>query len=520
MSAARKPNVLLITADQFRADALSCAGHKLVKTPNLDRLAEDGTRFAHHFSQCPPCGPSRTSLLTGMYQMNHRSVVNGAPLDAAFTNVAEQARQAGYTPWLIGYTDTTLDPRRLHPNDPRAGKYEEVLPGLQQFSPGSDEASTDPAWLALLRELGYESWKTPFRQKPGFEAEAAAKGPTFAPTIVKSEHGMSAYAADQALRFFRNYAQENWFLHLSFQRPHPPFVVAEPYHDLYRLEDVPDFVCQKTRAEEAASHPFLPFRLARLEMNPKLPIDDRHPNSNPAWRQARATYYALITELDDQIGRLITALKQMGVYDDTLIVFTADHGEMLGDHWCWGKGIFFDPAVRVPLIVKAPVTDAGARGEVVEDFSEHVDVMPTILEQIGIAPPLQCDGHSLRPFLHGDRPARWRTEARWEYDFRDVADDSAEREFGLSLDACGLSVVRSATEKYVHFSGLPPLYYDLAKDPGELRNLVQQPEAAPKMLGLAQRMLTWRMVYNRRELTGIRLHDGRQLNAARNRRVT
>jgi arylsulfatase A-like enzyme len=99
-----------------------------VKTPHLDKLAEDGVRFAQHYSQCPPCGPSRTSLLTGMYQMNHRSVQNGTPLDGAFTNLAELVRTARYTPWLIGYTDTTLDPRRLHPNDPRAGTYEQLLP--------------------------------------------------------------------------------------------------------------------------------------------------------------------------------------------------------------------------------------------------------------------------------------------------------------------------------------------------------------------------------------------------------
>ena len=135
------PNILLITADQFRADAMSGAGHPLVKTPHLDRLAEDGVRFAQHYSQCPPCGPSRTSLLTGMYQMNHRSVQNGTPLDGAFTNLAELVRTARYTPWLIGYTDTTLDPRRLHPNDPRAGRYEELLPGIQQFAPGSEECS-------------------------------------------------------------------------------------------------------------------------------------------------------------------------------------------------------------------------------------------------------------------------------------------------------------------------------------------------------------------------------------------
>ena len=515
----KQPNILLITADQFRADSMSAAGHPLVKTPHLDKLAEDGVRFAQHYSQCPPCGPSRTSLLTGMYQMNHRSVQNGTPLDGAFTNLAEMVRTARYTPWLIGYTDTTLDPRRLHPNDPRAGRYEELLPGIQQFAPGSEECSTDPGWWAHLRELGYDCWNEPFRQKPEYAAAAKAKGPTYAPTIVKSEHGLTGFTAEQALRFFRQYAGTPWFLHLSFQRPHPPFVVAEPYHDLYRLEDVPDFVCLPTRAEEAATHPFMPFRLERLEMNPKLPLDISHPNDSPAWRQARATYYGLITELDHYIGRLIAALKQLGTYDDTLIVFTSDHAEMLGDHWCWGKETPFDSAVRVPMIVKSPLVTQRARGSVVEAFTEHVDVMPTILDHIGVEVPLQCDGRSLRPFLEGGQPARWRDAAHWEFDFRNVNDESIDGRFGISIDECSLAVLRTRTRKYVHFAGMPPLYYDIAEDPGELSNLSGQPAHAAAELEMARRMLSWRMAFNRRELTGIRVRDGTQFHAARSRRI-
>ena len=122
-------NVLLITADQLRADCLSAAGHPLVRTPRLDALAEAGVMFARHYGQCLPCGPARTSLLTGMYAMNHRSVRNGTPLDAAFTNLALEARKAGYEPWLIGYTDTTMDPRRFHPERPAGAALRGDPPG-------------------------------------------------------------------------------------------------------------------------------------------------------------------------------------------------------------------------------------------------------------------------------------------------------------------------------------------------------------------------------------------------------
>jgi arylsulfatase A-like enzyme len=511
-------NVLLITADQFRADCLSAAGHPTVRTPALDRLAADGVCFARHFGQCPPCGPARTSLLTGMYQMNHRSVQNGTPLDASFTNLAEMVRTVGYTPWVIGYTDTSIDPRKLHPRDPRAGRYEELLPGIQQYAPGSELGSGDSDWRLYLKDLGYAGWDTPYRQAP-VDAAPASRGPTYAPTAIKPEHSDTAYTADRAMRFFRQNRGNPWFLHVSFLRPHPPIVATRPWHDMYRPEDVPEFAALPSIEDERAFHPFMPFRLERLEMNPALPLDGPHPNHNLAWRQARATYYGLVSELDHHVGRIIEALKAQGEYERTLVVFTSDHGEMLGDHWCWGKETPFDQSVHVPCIVRSPLTPREARGSVIEAFSEHIDIMPTILDHVGAEIPLQCDGRSLRPFIEGGTPTRWRDEARWEFDFRSVTDENVEGFFGLSIDECSLAVIRTATRKYVHFAALPPLYFDLAADPGELRNLTDAPEAAADMLALAQRMLSWRMAFNRRELTGIRLSKGTQFHAARERRI-
>src|SRR5689334_10903211 len=187
-------NVLLVTADQFRADCLSSAGHKLIKTPVLDRLAGEGTRFARHFGQALPCGPARASILTGMYQMNHRAVRNGTPLDAGFTNLAKASRTAGYMPFIIGYTDSSFDPRQLSPGDPQS-RYEEGLFGLKQYAPGSEQASRDSDWLLRLKELGYSGWNTPFAQKAGFETEASRRGPTYAPSELKPEHSDTAYTA-------------------------------------------------------------------------------------------------------------------------------------------------------------------------------------------------------------------------------------------------------------------------------------------------------------------------------------
>ena len=146
-------NVLLITLDQFRGDCLSAAGHPLVRTPNLDRLAASGVRLARHYSQAAPCAPGRASLYTGMYQMNHRVVANGTPLDARFDNVALMARRAGYHPVLFGYTDQAVDPRVANgPDDPRLTTFEGILPGFDMLL---DLRLDQVPWLEWLEELGY-----------------------------------------------------------------------------------------------------------------------------------------------------------------------------------------------------------------------------------------------------------------------------------------------------------------------------------------------------------------------------
>ncbi len=145
-------NVLFITADQWRGDCLSALGHPCLKTPNLDRLAAEGTLFARHYAQATPCGPGRASLYTGMYLQNHRSVVNGTPLDARHTNVALEARKAGHEPALFGYTDVSADPRMHHPEDPALHDYNGLLPGMTPVVWLKDDQLS---WLADLRHKGY-----------------------------------------------------------------------------------------------------------------------------------------------------------------------------------------------------------------------------------------------------------------------------------------------------------------------------------------------------------------------------
>jgi arylsulfatase A-like enzyme len=492
----RPKNILLILADQWRADSLSAAGHPVVRTPNLDALAQDGVRFTQHYAQASPCGPARASLLTGMYMQNHRSTRNGTPLDRRFTNVALEMRKAGYDPGLIGYTDTSADPRGRDPKDPALRTYEGPMPG---FSVVALMQSDEKPWVTHLRRLGYDVKPGDIddaRRPVAGYPDAEKRGPTYAPPRYKAEHSDTAFVTDCAIEYIETQRDRPWFLHCGYLRPHPPFVAPEPYNRMYDPAAAPAFRRAASIEAEKRQHPYLAWHLGRKGVAADMP--EHH------LRQLRATYWGLISEVDAQIGRLVAFLKRTGRYDDTLIVFSCDHGEMLGDHWYLEKEGYFDQAFHIPLIVRAPGED-GVRGRVVDAFTEAVDLMPTMLELAERAVPVQCDGASLVPWLRGDTPGRWRQEAHWEFDFRDVVGGAPERELGLRLDECALNVIRDREYKYVHFAALPPLLFDVKNDPGELHDLARDPRHAATMLRYAQKLMSWRMVNDERTLTGIHL---------------
>jgi arylsulfatase A-like enzyme len=245
------------------------------------------------------------------------------------------------------------------------------------------------------------------------------------------------------------------------------------------------------RDQEGRQHPWLAYHLGVQRYAADWP--------EPHRRQLRATYFGMIHEVDHQIGRLVRHLQSTGAYERTIVVFTADHGELLGDHWYYGKDGYFDQAFRVPLIVRAP---DGARGRVVDAFTEHVDVLPSLLELTGAPVPAQSDGRSLVPWLAGDTPRRWRRAAHWEYDFRDVATGQPEQALGIDMAACCLAVHRGERFKYVHFADLPGLLFDLEADPGELVDRAADPAYAGPLRDCMAAMLDWRLKHAERTLAG------------------
>lgn len=452
-------NLLLVTLDQFRADCLSAAGHPVVRTPHLDRLCREGVRFASHYSQAAPCAPGRASLYTGMYQMNHRVVANGAPLEHRWDNVARLARRAGYEPALFGYTDQAIDPSVAEgPDDPRLGTYEEVLPGFDAVLHLNSAAAP---WRAHLRALGFGD----------LGAERALATEPERP----AEVGISAFLTDRLLGWLER-RDGPWFAHASYLRPHPPYAAPGAWATRYHPDAVP--------APVPVGEPLHPLHRAALG----IPVSAA-PTDPVAMSSLAAQYLGMVSAVDHEIGRVVAWLEEHGQYDETVVVVTADHGEQLGDHGLVQKLGYFEESYRVPAVIRHP-GHRRAHGLVVDRFTEAVDILPTLAEVMGQEVPPQCDGSSLLPFLAGSEPGRWRTEAHYEWDWRDAL-MGPHRQGGPAdprLERCNLAVARSSSHAYVQFADGSSLCFDLGADPSW--HTVSDDPAV--VLPHAQSMLAWR----------------------------
>ncbi len=490
----RRPNVLLITCDQWRGDCLSAAGHPAVRTPNADALAAEGVLFKRHYGGAAPCSPARACLYTGLYQMNNRVCRNGTPLDARHGNIALHARGLGYDPTLFGYTDVSLDPRMLAPGDPRLRSYEGVLPGftVRQLLPEHQKP-----WLSWLKARGLDTTAgspgihRPVDERHGHRNGAVGNGPP----VYSKDETPAAFIAGEFIRWLGEQERDTpWFAHLSFISPHPPFIVPAPYNTMYDPAEGSAFRRAESWQAEAARHPYLAYDLSRQDRGKFLPGTSGkvHDWSDDDFRRIRAIYYGMISEVDAQLGRIWQAIKAADAWDDTIVVLTSDHAEMMGDHFMLGKGGFFDGSYHIPLIVRDP-RHGKTGGTCVDHFTEAVDILPTLLDLLGEAPPPHLDGASLKPFMEAKQPRGWRDAAHWEFDFRSIGDGRAERHFGITSRQCNLAVIRTEKFKYVHFGGgLPPLLYDLEKDPCELNDVAGDPAYLSVRLEFAERLLAWR----------------------------
>jgi len=502
MPQARK--ILMIIMDQFRADCINGALGAHIELPNIRALQRDAVTFNKCFSVTSPCGPSRASIFTGQYAMNHRSIRNGTPMAHDIPNVAREARKSGYDPMLFGYTDTGIDPRTRAPNDPELKTEEGLLPGFREVLEMRFMESYP--WQAYLKAKGYT---IPYGGRfydavsPDPNRPARPSDPPF----YKAEDSDTAFLTNELIKNLTVRSEQNWFALATYLRPHPPLVAPEPYNHIYNPADLPLPNRMETPADEAAVHPFMRAAINVPKMEHIVRGCDRvDPNDDDDVQTLRAIYLGLAREVDTHIGRILTYLKESGQYNDTVIVLMADHGEMLGDHHIWGKQNPYDPSFHVPLIIRDPQSSA-QHGAQIDAFVETVDITPTILDLIGRTAPASMDGASLRPFLEGENPKNWRDHVYMELDFAEP-DGTTEwqKACGTALHDSNLAILREKRFKLVHFNaGLAPLLFDMENDPFELHNLANDPAHASTLLRLTQRLLNHRMKHADHTLSDVKI---------------
>jgi arylsulfatase A-like enzyme len=475
-------NVLLILADQFRNDCLGAVGNPVIRTPNLDALARKGTLFTKCFVQTNPCGPSRMCLFTGRYLCSNRALTNETPLLDAEENLAMHLQAGGYNPALIGYNDYVRDPRTLPHGHPQKTTpcYDNVLPGFDWVL--FHDEYTSPEYLNWLRAKGYP--ETILDRIKVSEPNVPPEGPgehlpLRYPAHYQARDSEARFVTQTAMDWIRPREGSGWFLSLNYIKPHSPRVCPAPYHDMYDPSVMP--VPSRHLSELENDHPY--YQLMRKE---HCLIDEME------WRETRACYYGMISELDACLGSLFEFLKETGEWDKTLIIFSSDHGDYMGDHYLLDKAHFFDATMRVPLIIRDPGEEADCtRGRILDRFAESVDLAPTMLEYLGLPVPDRFQGKSLLTVVQGDGKAPRKEEVFFEADFRARSLGS----YTIDPDECLFWVVRDDRFKYVQFASetMPPLLFDLAQDPGEFANLAQSPSHAGVVAEYCQKLLRWRM---------------------------
>lgn len=470
-------NVLFVTLDQFRGDSYGAAGHPLVQTPTLDRIAREGVRLSRHFSQAAPCAPGRAAIYTGMYQMNNRVVGNGTPLYGGLDNIAKVARRAGYDPTLFGYTDQGVDPNYAEgPDDPRLDCYDGILPGL---SVGLYLPESQAGWIHYLRANGYDvpsGWARAARGEPDRPAE----------------YSLSAFLTTRFLGWLGR-QESGWFAHLSYLRPHPPYAAAGRYSTMYDPGDVAMPIEPVMPGER---HPLHEFALTVAAST--APTDPRQ------MRELRAQYYGMISEVDAQLANVVAAIEERGEWGETLVVITSDHGDQLGDHGLIEKLGYFPQSYHVIGLWRDPRSNFG--GSVISKFTENVDLMPTLADALGVDEPVQCDGRSLTP-LFANENVSWRRAVHYEWDYRRFLINSSTPQWPVerSLSQQNLAVTMSDDYGYVQFAEGSYLCFDLANDP----TWRTESHDANFILGAAQEQLTWRQEHLRREMTDMLLKPSR-----------
>jgi iduronate 2-sulfatase len=452
-------NVLFLIADDLN-NYLGCYDDPRAKTPNIDKLAARGVKFDRAYCTFPLCGPSRNSMLTGLYPNSTGILANAQIFRQTIptqVSLTQAFRQQGYFAARIG--------KLYHYNVPKS------IGTNGHDDPASWELELNPAGVDRLEEEPKIFSLTPGQFGGTLSWYASPKS---------DEHhtdGLEAADAEWVLERCAKQKQRPFFLAVGFFRPHTPYVAPRtPYFDLYPEAQMP--VVQGVK-EDQADLPAPALGSYKKEQD-QLTDDLR--------RQALQAYYASISFMDAQVGRVVAALDRLGLAENTVIVFTSDHGYHMGEHGLWQKQSLFEGSARVPLLIVAPGTTG--RGTVAKTPVSHLDLYPTLTELAGFKAPANLQGQSLAPILQ-DPSAKGRGWALTQvvrggnFNRQGAAPaqgDKGQRFFGYSL--------RTPRWRYTEWDeGTQGReLYDHAADPKELTNLASQPEHAPTVAELSTQL--------------------------------
>lgn len=469
MTKSDRPNVLILFADQMRGDFLGCAGHPVVKTPTIDRLSDEGVRFPNAYSPDPICVPARASLVTGNYPFRCTGTkTNGGRIKDDQPKMPEVFSRAGYQTYAAGKLHFVPysppgEPRLLHGFQQAAIMEEGRI--LKQYAPHSDMDGLED-YHDYLKTVGWAGYE---------RAHGVGNNDIHpSPSPLPKEHYVDAWVADRTIAYLRQHSERNlnspFFLFAGFPRPHAPYDPPRPYDTMYDPRDVP---APLTTADERKRTPTKEVeRISRAW--------DRFP---PQMTQlARAYYMAQISFQDEQIGRIISFLEETGELEQTIVVYTADHGDLMGDFGYFGKQSFYRGSVNIPFIIRMP----GSRpAEFSADSTSQAlvglqDIFPTLASVCGIGAEKgagleQVDGIDLSPLLTGSQFAgrQWIVST--------CGDDPRQ-----------LFMVADQKWKYCYsqVGGVEELY-DMENDPGELENRAQLPGSAPVIDTMRERLRSW-----------------------------
>ena len=495
-------NILFIMCDQLRFDYLGCTGHPTIKTPNIDALAARGVTFSNTYCQSPICGPSRMSFYTGRYVSSHGAASNFAPLRIGERNIGHHLNPLGMRTVLVGKTHMIADREGMDRLGVDAGSAIGVHHAQAGFEVHERDDGVHPdsmvrpdvAYNQYLKSKGYTEDDNPWHWAANsVETREGVRSGFFndrvdLPARVAEEDSETPYMTRRAMEFLaEDDGKAPWLLHLSYIKPHWPYVAPAPYNDMYTADDV----VAATRAEDELvdTNPLMKLFMTR--------VAGKTFGRDVARETVIPVYMGLISQIDDQLGILFDFMEKRGLLDDTMIVFTSDHGDYLGDHWMGDKDYFHAPSVRIPLIIADPGEEADAtRGTVDPSLVEAIDLLPTFVEHQGgeVARNI-LDGRSLMPKIRGE-DVEWRCYAVSEYDYScQVFRPETGR---MPLD-CRTYMVATERWKYVHAPGYPPVLFDLENDPDELVDLGRSSEHEGIRRMMAGHLADWALQYRQRE---------------------